>query len=91
MLHDFFKAGWTIPNTIDDPSKLVATAQVEIMRDQRIGRFAVVKSSGVPLFDQSVEDRLNQLRHEGATVPDPPPEVAHKFLGRTIIVRFKGD
>jgi len=91
MLHDFFKNGWTIPNTIDDPSKLIATAQVEIMRDQRLGRFAVVKSSGVPLFDQSVEDRLNQLRHEGATVPDPPPEVAHKFLGRTIVVRFKGD
>jgi outer membrane biosynthesis protein TonB len=91
QLHDFFKRGWTIPNTIGDPTKLVAIAEVEIQRDQRIGRFAVVKSSGVPLFDQSVEDRLQQLRTEGATVPDPPPEVAHKFLGRTITVRFKGD
>ncbi len=91
QLYTFFKRGWTIPNTIADPTKLITEAEVEITRDLKIGEFKVVKSSGVPLFDQSVEDRLQQLSTEGQTVPEPPPEVAHQFLGRTIKLRFRGD
>ena len=90
QLYMFFKRGWTIPNTIADPTRLVATAEVEITTDLTIGAFAVVKSSGDPLFDQSVEDRLRQLHDEGTQVPDPPPEIAHRYLGKTISLRFKG-
>lgn len=90
QLYSFFKRGWTIPNTIADPSALVTTAEVTITTDLKVGDFAVVKSSGVPLFDQSVEDRLRQLQTEGQEVPEPPPEVAHRFLGRPIVLRFKG-
>jgi outer membrane biosynthesis protein TonB len=90
QLYAFFKRGWTIPNTIADPTKLVTVAEVTITSDLKLGDFAVVQSSGVPLFDQSVEDRLQQLQTEGQTVPEPPPEVAHRFIGRTIALHFKG-
>lgn len=90
QLYAFFKRGWTIPNTIVDPTKLVATADVEITTELTIGAFAVVKSSGNALFDQSVEDRLRQLQDDGTKVPDPPPEIAHRYLGKTISLRFKG-
>lgn len=86
----FFRRGWTIPNTITDASKLAVVFDVEITRDGRIGDFKLLKTSGVPLFDQSGEDRLQYLRSNGMTVPDPPPEVAHQFLGRMIPVQFDG-
>jgi outer membrane biosynthesis protein TonB len=86
-----FKRGWTIPSTIGDTSKLRVTTTFEITRDLKVGDFRVEKSSGDPLFDQSVEDRFQQLRSEGVTLPAPPPEVADQFLGKTIGVRFSGE
>jgi hypothetical protein len=50
-----------------------------------------VSSSGEPLFDQSVEDRFQELRSLGTTLPEPPPEIADQYLGKTIGVRFKGE
>lgn len=89
-LYAFFKRHWTIPNTIADPTKFVAMADVEIKTDLTIGAFRVVQSSGDPVFDQSVEDVLQRIATEHMTVPDPPPEVADRFLGKTMGVRFKG-
>jgi outer membrane biosynthesis protein TonB len=86
----FFRRGWTIPNTIADPTKFTVVYDVEIRHGGEIGAFSLVKSSGDPLFDQSAEDRLRQLQDTGQTVPDPPPEVAHRFLGQTIRVPFTG-
>lgn len=88
QLTSFFKRGWTIPTTLKDTSKLVTVATVLITTDLHVGPHKIVKSSGQPLFDQSVEDRFNQLRAQGTTLPEPPPEVARKFLGQTITVRF---
>jgi len=31
------------------------------------------------------------LRTTGATLPEPPAEVADRFLGKTLGVRFSGD
>ena len=84
----FFKRGWTIPTTLGDTSKLMTIATVLITNDLHVGPHKIIKSSGEPLFDQSVEDRFNQLRAQGTTLPEPPPEVARKFLGQTIAVRF---
>jgi hypothetical protein len=86
----FIKRGWTIPTTLGDTSKLLATASFEITRDLKVGAFKVDKSSGEPMFDQSVEDRFQQLHDSGATLPDPPPEVAYRFVGKTLGVRFSG-
>jgi hypothetical protein len=90
QLYNFFKRHWTIPNTLSDPSKLVAHAEFEITRDLRIGAFSVVKSSSDALFDQSVEDLFNKLRAERIELPEPPAEVAYKFLGQKIVTRFHG-
>ena len=89
-LVSFFKRGWTIPSTLGDTSGLSAHATVEITRDLHVGPYEIVKSSGEPLFDQSIEDRFEQLRTQGTTLPEPPPEVAETFLGKSIKVRFHG-
>lgn len=86
----FFKRGWTIPTTLGDTKKLVTVTRIEITRDLHIGPHRIVKSSGEPLFDQSVEDRIIQLRELGTTIPKPPPEVANQYLGKKITVNFDG-
>jgi len=77
----FFKRGWTIPTTLGDTSKLTTRARVEITPDRHIGPHEIVTSSGEPLFDQSVEDRFNELRTLGTSLPEPPPEVRSQFEG----------
>lgn len=77
----FFKRGWTIPTTIGDTSHLTTRATVQITADRHVGDHTIVKSSGDSLFDQSVEDRFNELRSLGTTLPEPPPEVADQFRG----------
>lgn len=86
----FFERGWTIPTTLGDTSHLVTVAEVQITRDLKVGPSRIVKSSGDPVFDQSVEDRFEQLRRLGTTVPEPPPEIADTYLGNTVGLRFKG-
>jgi hypothetical protein len=77
----FFKRGWTIPTTLGDTSKLTTRARVEITADRHIGSHEIINSSGNPLFDQSVEDRFNELRSLGTTLPEPPAEVRRQFEG----------
>jgi hypothetical protein len=77
----FFKRGWTIPTTLGDTSKLVTRARVEITPDRHVGPHEIITPSGEPLFDQSVEDRFNELRSLGTTLPEPPPEVRSQFQG----------
>jgi hypothetical protein len=92
LLVSFFKRGWTIPSTLgDDTSKLVTRASVEITADRRVGPHEIVRGSGNALFDQSVEDRFNELRSQGSTLPEPPPEVADQFSGNwTLDINFVG-
>jgi hypothetical protein len=90
-LVEFFKRGWTIPTTLGDTSKLTVTATFEITRALKVGPSRILKNSKEPLFDQSVEDRFEQLRSLGSTLPEPPPEVADQFIGKEITVRFHGE
>ncbi len=92
LLVSFFKRGWTIPTTLgDDTSKLVTRASVEITADRHVGPSEIVRSSGNALFDQSVEDRFNELRAQNSTLPEPPPEVADQFSGSwTLDINFVG-
>jgi hypothetical protein len=89
QLSSFFKRGWTVPTTLGDTSKLVTRVSIEITRDLKIGNFEVTRSSGEPVYDQSVEDRLNELKSLQTTLPEPPPEVAAQYLGQTIDFQFK--
>jgi hypothetical protein len=89
-LSSFLKRGWTVPTTLNDTKGLVTRINVEITRDLHVGAFAVTGSSGEALFDQSVLDRLNELKSQGTTLPEPPPEVAAQYLGATIGFNFRG-
>jgi hypothetical protein len=89
QLSAFFKRGWSVPTTLGDTSKLVTRVTIEITRDLKVGDFEIVKSSGEPLYDQSVEDRLNELKTLQTTVPEPPPEVAAQYLGQKNDFNFK--
>jgi hypothetical protein len=87
----FFRHGWVIPTTLGDTSKLTTRASVEITPDRRVGEHEIVKPSGDPSFDQSVENRFNELRSLGTTLPEPPPEVRSQFSGTwTLDVNFIG-
>jgi hypothetical protein len=89
QLSAFFKRGWTVPTTLGDTSKLATRVSIEITRDLKIGEFEIVRSSGEPVYDQSVEDRLNELKTLQTTLPEPPPEVAEQYLGKQIDFNFK--
>jgi len=75
----FFKRGWSIPTTLVDTSHLVTRARVEITADRHVGEHQIITGSGEALFDQSVEDRFNELRSLGTTLPEPPPEVRSQY------------
>jgi outer membrane biosynthesis protein TonB len=87
----FFKRGWTVPTTLADPSGLTTKVSIEITPDRKVGPHSVIKSSGVALFDQSVEDRINALRVQASTLPEPPPEIADKYASAwTLSINFNG-
>jgi hypothetical protein len=90
-LVEFFRRGWTIPTTLGDTSKMTVTATFLITNGLKVGPSQIVKESGEPMFDQSVEDRFEQLRSLGTTLPEPPPEIADQFIGQEITVRFRGN
>jgi len=90
QLVSFFKRGWTIPSTIGDTRKLVTRVRVEVTEDCHVGQFRIVQSSGDPLFDQSVRDRLEELHNLSTTLPEPPPTVRSQFLGKEIDINFNG-
>jgi hypothetical protein len=87
----FFKRGWTIPTTLGDTSQLTVRASVEITADRHVGDYKIVRNSSEPLFDQSVEDRFNELKSLGTSLPEPPPEVRSQFQGSwTLDINFNG-
>lgn len=92
QLYVFFRRGWTVPTVVTDDERrgLVCDVDVEIAGDRQITGYRIRGSSGNAIFDQSVLDRLQALRDANAQIPEPPPEVAGDYLGRTIGLRFRG-
>ncbi|MDD9936809.1 MAG: TonB C-terminal domain-containing protein [Myxococcales bacterium] len=86
----FIERQWSIPTTMGDTTHLIAIAEVRIGRDLRLGASKLTKSSGDPMFDQSLEECFAKIRERGLTAPEPPPEVADRYLGQPIGLRFKG-
>lgn len=87
----FFRRGWMVPTTLtaDDLRGKVVVTDIEITRDLHVGAFSITTGSGVPLLDQSVIDRLTQLRELGTTLPEPPLEVEQLYRGARVGIRFK--
>ena len=50
-----------------------------------------VKKSGNELFDDSARSMLMKLLDDHAPLPEPPPEVAEMYKGRTVDIALSGD
>jgi TonB family protein len=86
----FFQRNWTVPNVLQNPEKLVANASVEVASDGRLKSVEIGKSSGDPLFDQSILDAVQALIQSGAVLPEPPVALTQNYYGTTLSVRFSG-
>ncbi len=86
----FFRRGWTVPNVVQSVQGLSAIAAVEVLNDGRIKSVEIQQSSGDPLFDQSVLDRVQELIAANASIPEPPAELRDAFYNSTLPVRFRG-
>jgi len=87
-LSSWFHDRWTIPTVISvaDERKLCVIFQININPRMVIWhlRTEPIKSSGNPLFDDSARNMLQKLLDGGTTLPEPPPEVADQWKGRTV-------
>lgn len=86
----FFRRNWTVPSVVRDVDKKEATAAIQVDAEGRITAVQLSKESGDPLFDQSVLDAVQSLIDAGATIPEPPLEIANQYYGRTLGVNFLG-
>lgn len=92
QLYALFRRGWGVPTIISDAEKRRLTVEIEldIGRDMRIRGFRVRRASGNALFDQSALDRIQEVVDTNTALPQPPPEIAHQYVGQTIALRFQG-
>ena len=88
----FFRRGWQVPTTLERDAlrALVARVTVFIGEDLKVERFRIVRSSGNPDFDLSVEQQLQRLVDSQAVIPPPPEEVASNYLGREVGFNYLG-
>ncbi len=91
-LYQFFRRGWTVPTVITEAESraLAAEVDVEITKDLKVGEFNLRRSSGNPLFDQSVLDNLQRLKDSGEMLPEPPADIAATYLEQTVGLLFRG-
>lgn len=87
-----FRRGWRLPVTVSQEaaSSLVAHARIRIGPNLEIVSFEIQRSSGDPLFDQSVIEQITRLQATDQRIPPPPEEVASQYIDTTIAIRFHG-
>jgi hypothetical protein len=99
QLEQFFRQRWQIPTSVSaaEAQRLCVTFQVNVSGALVIWhvRTEPTKKSGNALVDDSARAMLEKLMQDRTHLPDPPPEVAELFRGRTIMVSLlanpKGD
>jgi hypothetical protein len=91
QLTAFFRRGWSVPNTLtsDELRGKTVRAEIAITTDMHVSDFEIAVSSSLPLLDQSVLERLTQLRELQTTLPEPPLEVEQLYRGQRVVILFK--
>lgn len=94
-LSAFFHDRWSIPTVISnaEAAKLCVVYRINIGPRMTIWHMneVAIKKSGNDLFDDSARSMLQKLLQDGTPLPDPPPEVADSFKGRTVDLTLTGD
>jgi TonB family protein len=86
----FFQRGWSVPNVVQDVDKLTTIASVSVSDDGHVEAVEIQSPSGDALFDQSALDAVSALIQSNAQIPEPPPEIAQNYYGKSLPVRFRG-
>jgi hypothetical protein len=93
-LGKFFHDRWTIPTTISQGESNRLCVKFQVNTTTRMSIWYVkedpVQKSGNDLFDDSARSMLQKLRDDHVALPEPPPEVAPMYKGRTLILTLAG-
>ena len=85
LIHDRFFSQWEQPTSIFEQDKsFVCTVKIHIGRDGTIKSSEIVKSSGNPIMDQSVQTALTRV-----TKIDSPPTGLGSGDGYTVNINFE--
>jgi hypothetical protein len=91
FLHD----RWQYPTVISqgEANRLCVVFQVNISPRMVVWhvRTEPIRKSGNELFDDSARNMLMKLLEDHAPLPDPPPDVAETYKGRTVNIALAGD
>jgi hypothetical protein len=91
----FFHERWQYPTVISqgEANRLCVVVQFNISPRMVIWhvRTEPIKASGNQLFDDSAQSMLQKLLDDRTALPEPPPEVADQYKGRTVQVVLSGD
>jgi hypothetical protein len=92
QLAQWFKDRWQIPSVISqgEANKLCVTMQVNIDRMMRVWhvRDTPIRKSANDLFDDSARTMLQKVMDDHSALPQPPPEVAELYRGRTVNLKL---
>ncbi|MFM8981382.1 MAG: energy transducer TonB, partial [Spartobacteria bacterium] len=84
-IHDRFFSQWEQPTSIFEQDKsFVCTVKIHIGRDGTIKSSEIVKSSGNPIMDQSVQTALSRV-----SKIDSPPTGLGSGDGYTVNINFE--
>mgnify|MGYP001788151405 CR=1 FL=1 len=91
----FFHERWQYPTVISqgEANRLCVVVQFNLNPRMVIWHVSTlpIKASGNQLFDDSAESMLQKLLDDRTSLPEPPPEVADQYKGRTVQVVLSGD
>jgi hypothetical protein len=92
QLAQFFKEQWNVPSVISqgEANRLCVTMQVNIDRMMRVWhvRDAPIQKSSNDLYDDSARTMLQKVMDAHTSLPQPPPEVAELYRGRTVNLKL---
>jgi TonB family protein len=89
QLNLFFRRNWTVPNMVQRPDQKKAHAMISVDEKGVITEVQIQRSSGDPLFDQSVLDAVQALIAARTAIPPPPPEL-NNLLDASWAIVFDG-
>jgi hypothetical protein len=94
-LGQFLHERWVFPTVISqgEANRLCVIYQIALSPKMVVWHLkeSPVRKSGNDLFDDSAREMLQKLLDNRTSLPEPPPEVADTYRGRTIAITLAGD